>query len=169
MIRYGTALLLVMALAVSASATAATNATADADAAAVRSIGETWQRYYRAGNYAAIPELYTEDTVVMPRGRPRIEGREHLRRALGGLAAGRRVEIEVKEYELNIVGDVAWYVGDFRVTYVSKDPAIPPKVEFGRSLIIYKRGSDGRWRIHRDIDAPAPTPAGEGGAANAAH
>jgi uncharacterized protein (TIGR02246 family) len=131
------------------------------EADAVRQVGKAWMAYYQAGNYAAIPDLYTEDTVVMPRGRPRIAGREQLRRALGGLAAGRKVDIAITERELSVIGDIAWFVSDFKVTYTSADPQIAPHSEYGRSLIIYRKGQDGQWRIHRDMDSPAPMPAAE--------
>jgi len=81
-----------------------------------------------------------------------------MRRSIGGLAAGRKVDIEVTERELIVAAGFAWYVGEFRVTYTSNDSRTPPKTEYGRSLIIYKKGDDGRWRIHRDIDSPAPEP-----------
>ena len=129
-----------------------------AETAAVRAVGETWRSHYASGRYSEIPDLYTTDTVVMPRGRPRIDGREQMRRSIGGLAAGRKVDIEVTERELIVAAGFAWYVGEFRVTYTSNDSRTPPKTEYGRSLIIYKKGDDGRWRIHRDIDSPAPEP-----------
>lgn len=140
-------------------AEAAAGPASGADAEAIRSIGITWKQLYAAGNYAAIPELYTEDTMVMPRGRPRIVGREQLRRSMGGLAAGRKVDIDVVERELIIDGDVAWFVGDFTVTYSPREGAGPSTTEYGRSLLLFMRGEDGRWRIHRDMDSPAPAPA----------
>ena len=125
-------------------------------AAAVRAVGETWRSHYAAGRYAAIPDLYTEDTLVMPRGRPAIVGRDAMRKAIGGLAAGRKVDIAIQERELVVAGKYAWYVGDFTVTYTSTDARVAPKTEYGRSLIVYRRDEDGAWRIHRDIDAPRP-------------
>jgi len=131
-----------------------------ADIEAVRAVGREWRAHYSAGRFEAIPELYTADTMVMPRGRPRIAGREAMRRAIGGLAAGRSVDIDVTEREIVVNGDIAWFIGDFRVTYTSPDAATPSRTEFGRSLILFRRDADGRWRVHRDIDSPAPPPAG---------
>lgn len=138
----------------------------EADVAAVRAVGETWRSFYASNDFAAIPDLYTEDTLVMPRGRPPIAGREAMRKAVGGLAAGRRVGIDVDLHEIVVEGDVAWTIADFTVTYTPPDARTPPKTEYGRSLVIYKRGEDGDWRIHRDIDAPRP--AGAAGAASTA-
>ncbi len=132
----------------------------EADIAAIRAVGETWRAHYASGNYAAIPDLYTEDTLVLPRGRPAVVGREAMRRAIGGLAAGRKVDIDLKEREIVVAGDYAWYLGDFRVTYTPTDARTPAKTEYARSLVIFKRGEDGAWRVHRDIDSPAPAPTG---------
>lgn len=128
------------------------------DIAAVRAIGESWKQLYQASRFSEIPDLYAQDTVVMPRGRPRIEGREQMRKAIGGLAAGRRVDIDVTERELKVIGDYAWFQGDFRVTYLSPEANVAPKTEYGRSFILYRRDADGRWRILRDIDSPSPPP-----------
>jgi ketosteroid isomerase-like protein len=128
------------------------------DVAAVRAVGLQWQSHYQAGRFSDIPDLYTRDTVVMPRGRPRIEGREAMRRGLGGLAAGRKVNIEITEREIQVAGNYAWFLGDFRVTYSSRDTAVLPRIEHGRSLILFRRDTDGQWRIHRDMDSPAPEP-----------
>ncbi len=127
-----------------------------ADVAAIRAVGLKWRELYAAGRFADIPELYTVDTMVMPRGRPRIEGREQMRRSIGGLAAGRRVEIVLQEREIHAFGDMGWYVGDFTVTYTPTTMGAPQVTEYGRSMILYRRDNDGRWRVHRDIDSPAP-------------
>lgn len=130
------------------------------DEVAIRAIGERWQSLYQAGAYDQIPELYTVDTLVMPRGRPAIEGREAMSRAVGGLAAGRRVEIDLEERELVVRPPYAWMVNDFEITYFPREGG-QPEVDYGRSLIIYREDADGAWRIHRDFDAPAPRPAGQ--------
>jgi ketosteroid isomerase-like protein len=160
MTRWAGALLISVSLAWAAPAANAQQAkpTEAADTAAVRAVGETWRQLYAAGRYSEIPALYAEDTLVMPRGRARIEGRAQMARSIGGLAAGRRVDIQVTERELKLAGDYAWFVGDFRVTYLSPEPNVAPKTEYGRSFILYRRDADGRWRILRDIDSPAPAP-----------
>ncbi|APE29425.1 YybH family protein [Aurantiacibacter gangjinensis] len=133
------------------------NEDARADREAVRAVGETWRQLYRDGRFSEIPDLYTVDTLVMPRGRPAIVGRDGMRRAIGGLAAGRRVEIDVRERELTLLGDYAIFVGDFTVTYTPpEDDQRPDVTEEGRSLVVFRRDDDGTWRIHRDMDSPAP-------------
>lgn len=154
---------LVMAVPAAGSATTAAAPaapTAVADIEAIRAAGRRWASLYSEGRYAEIPNLYTVDTMVMPRGRPRILGRDAMRRAIGGLAAGRKVDIAVTEREIRVVGDHGWYIGDFEVRYTPQAPGGLARTEHGRSLILYRRDADGAWRVHRDIDSPAPpTPA----------
>jgi len=139
---------------------AAGSALADeaADRAAIEALNARWVAAYEAGDYAAIPALYTEDALIMPRGRPAIEGRAALAERLGGLAAGRGVDIGFEVRELVVEGDLAWLVSRFAVTYTPPGEQGAAVTEHGRSLIIYRRGADGEWRIHRDMDAPAPAP-----------
>lgn len=154
--RYGS--LLALSLLVSSIGVGQESSRYQQDAEAIRAVGEAWQEAYAAGDFDRIPELYTEDTLVMPRGRPAISGRDQLRRSLGGLAGGREVAIDLIERELVVMGDVAWFVSEFKVTYGRPEDAEPQRTEHGRSLIIYKRGEDGQWRVHRDMDSPAPAP-----------
>ena len=92
----------------------------------------------------------------MARGRPKLAGRDAIRAALGRLSGGRPVTIEIVEEELVVAGDWAWSVAEFAVTYGSAADDEPPGTDHGRALLIYQKGSDGRWRIHRDIDTHAP-------------
>ena len=146
----------IAALATPFAGAAETDRSLEAEKAAIREIAKTWERYYTSGDYASIPDLYTEDTLVMPRGRPQIEGRDAMRRAIGGLAAGRRVSIDMRERELQVEGDYAWFVGNFTVTYTPRQPGEPSTREEARSMVLFRRDPDGQWRIHRDIDSPAP-------------
>jgi ketosteroid isomerase-like protein len=126
------------------------------DIAAIRAVGNNWRNLYGQGRYSEIPDLYTVDTLVMPRGRPKIVGREQMRRGIGGLASGRRVDIDVTEREITVTGNYAWFVSDFKVTYSSPTGTPAPSTEFGRSLVIFRKDADRQWRIHRDMDSPAP-------------
>ena len=123
------------------------------DAAAVRAVGERWRAYYESGQFEAIPDLYTEDTLVMPRGRPAIVGREAMRRAIGGAPARREADIALQG------GGSGGARGDPR--------DVGAFTEYARSLVIFQRGEDGEWRVHRDIDARAPPAAAAAGPAAA--
>lgn len=118
----------------------------------IEALNDRWIAAYRAGDYAAIPGLYLEDALVMPLGRPAIDGREALAHALGGLAAGRQVDIGFEILELEIRGDIAWLVSRFRVSYTPPDAgtgangeaAAKSHTEYGRPLIIYRKDANGQ-------------------------
>ncbi|MEJ2535228.1 MAG: SgcJ/EcaC family oxidoreductase [Gammaproteobacteria bacterium] len=126
--------------------------------AVIEDLNQRWIEAYQQGNYDIIPEFYTEDALIMPRGRPAIEGREALRNALGGLAAGRSVDIDVEIVELEVFEPHAWLVSRFTVTYTNPADPSDRAAQHGRSLIVYRHDPDGQWRIHRDMDSPAPDP-----------
>ena len=128
----------------------------EADKAAINAIGDLWMAAYEAGDYDAIIDLYTEDAWIMARGRPKLEGRAAIGRSFGGLAAGRKVNIDIVVEELEVIHDWAWLVSEFTVTYGADNGEKPPVQETARSLLIYRKGADGKWRIHRDMDSPAP-------------
>jgi uncharacterized protein (TIGR02246 family) len=128
----------------------------EADKAAINAIGDLWMAAYEAGDYDAIIDLYTEDAWIMARGRPKLEGREAIGRSFGGLAAGRKVNIDIVVEELEVIGDWGWLVSEFTVSYGTGSADKPPATDTARSLLIYRRGVDGKWRIHRDMDSPAP-------------
>lgn len=160
---YTRSILAVLAVTVSTFAAAQPNKSAQgaanaqsSDIAAIRAISGKWKELYAAGRYSEIAELYTQDALVMPRGRPRVEGREGMRKAVGGLAAGRRVDIELTEREIVVSGNFAWVVSDFKVSYMLPNSVTPPTAELGRGLVVFRKDKDGQWRIHRDIDSPAP-------------
>ena len=126
----------------------------EADRAAINAIGDLWMEAYQAGDHDRIVDLYTEDAWIMARGRPKLEGREAIGRSFGGLAAGRQVDIDILVEEIQVIGDYAWLVSEFTVNYEAEDGTVEQSL--GRSLLIYQRGADGKWRIHRDMDTPAP-------------
>ncbi|NNE66470.1 MAG: DUF4440 domain-containing protein [Pyrinomonadaceae bacterium] len=103
---------------------------------------------YVRGDVDAIRELYTEDGVILPPGRT-IRGKKKI----GNYFAPRpnRVNIShsMKSSELKIDGDIAidigmwhnkWKIGDAEAQSAS-----------GQYLVVWRRGSDGRWRIQYDI------------------
>ena len=152
-------LLAIVSLCSVAACVSAERASYEADVKNIRKVGEEWRSLYNAGDYEKIPELYTKDTLVMPRGRPVVVGRDGMRRAVGGLAAGRDVDIQINEKEIVVVGDYGWLVSEFEVAYMTPG-AEQADVEYGRSLILFRKDADGEWRVHRDMDSPAPPPSG---------
>ena len=125
------------------------------DYAAIESIEARWQTAYGARDFEVLAELYTEDGWVMARRQPAVRGRTQIRDFFQSVAEGTKLAVSFDVEELEVIGDYAWNTARFALTYQSMSGAEPVH-DFGRALILYKRGADGQWRIHRDMDTPTP-------------
>lgn len=130
---------------------------AGSDRQAIIDHGAVWSAAYAARDLEGLMALYEPDAWVMLGGQPALKGREAVRRyfaqAFSGPAGENRIELAIEDVQVK--GRLAQLVSLFRLT-VQTDPAVPAKVFTGRSLLIYKKGADGRWRIWRDIDNSTP-------------
>jgi uncharacterized protein (TIGR02246 family) len=101
-------------------------------------------------------DLYEPDAWLMTAATPLLSGREaildHFRKRIAQ-------PIETKwlfhEESLDIVGDVGTLVAQYWLIVTPRDGG-DSRTFSGRSLLVYKRGDDGRWRIWRDMDNSAP-------------
>lgn len=125
------------------------------DYAAIDAIEVQWQAAYGARDFEALANLYTEDGWVMARRRPAMRGREEIRDFFASVAEDTNLAVTFDVEELEIIGRHAWNVARFALTYQSMSGGDPVH-DFGRALIVYKKGVDGQWRIHRDMDTPTP-------------
>ena len=127
-----------------------------ADVEAIRLLGDRWLVAYQNGDKDALKACFTEDAWVMPRGRPKLEGWQAIVATVDARPPGFNFEVEVVEEEIEVRGKWAWSVGSFTVIADNPDDDKPPQRSRGRALLIYQKGSDGQWRIHRDMDTPIP-------------
>jgi ketosteroid isomerase-like protein len=147
-------LLLMVTLLVSAPLLADDAGREAADREAFGKIEAQWLEYYRKGDVDGLMSLYADDAWVMPRGKPAYKGKAEIRGYFAGIMGSSVVEMWSELEELELHGDVAHLVGLFRIVGRTRDGR--DFTDGGRYLIIYKRGSDGQWRVYRDIDTRTP-------------
>ncbi len=118
-----------------------------ADRAAISAVSESWLSAARAGDWAGVAAMYTEDAVLMAPGEPAIEGRRNIQAyweafpPVTGLSTT-NVEIEGS-------GDLAFVRGTYRFTIEPEGGE--PVLETGKFVEIRRRQADGTWRLDRDI------------------
>jgi uncharacterized protein (TIGR02246 family) len=126
------------------------------DAAQIRAAGDSWARLYSAGDVDAMADLYEPDAWLMTSGTPLLRGRaailDHFR---GHTIQPVETNWTFREESLDIVGDVGTLVAQYWLTVTPRDGG-NSRTFSGRSLLVYRRGADGRWRIWRDMDNRAP-------------
>ncbi len=133
-----------------ASVTTAQNETEKVKAAA-----EQWKAFYEAGDYEGLMTLYTDNPRVYLHGQPAIIGmqavRDFFKPSVGKAESKFMLDYEVIEVD----GNTATLVSKYWLTVATDNPEIPYRDE-GRSLLIYKKNSDGNWKIAFDIDQATP-------------
>lgn len=114
-----------------------------------------WAAGYGAGDFESLRDLYEPDAWLMTRNQPARKGVD----AILAYFAESRVEgskavISFEDEDETIDGDYAFKVAKW---WLESPQAIgEPVRDSGRSLVIFKRGKDGVWRLWRDIDNNTP-------------
>jgi uncharacterized protein (TIGR02246 family) len=135
------------------------------DPAPVNAIRDKYIAAYNAGDAAAVAALFAEDAVSMPDHRAALVGRAAIESYFRDVFMQFSASVSVTPGETDVTGDVAHEHGTFSVTLTPKAGG-SATTETGNYLVVLKKGSDGNWLVHHDIDnsnvphpAPAPTPA----------
>lgn len=103
----------------------------------------------RARNLAAVEDLYTEDTVLMPPNADMVRGRSGTREYWSaaikmGLRNATLTTIEVQK-----TGDEIREIGSYRLRIVPEHRRAYEDV--GKYLTVWKEQQDGTWKLQKDI------------------
>jgi ketosteroid isomerase-like protein len=147
MTRYLIALLLVF------SATAASASKQDEQA--IIDNGKQWAALYEAGKIDAMRPLYEEDAVLMTDGAPKLVGAAAILSFLGrNKERGNSVRMQFFNEEVKVDGRYGFLTALYWMTITTQSGQTFEAR--GRSLLIFKKGKKGKWRIWRDMDNKAP-------------
>jgi uncharacterized protein (TIGR02246 family) len=125
-----------------------------ADEAAIRDHGRQWVKAFKAGDVAALMRLYTPDAEVALHGKPKLKGIDAIRGYFKPLLkTPPDADFLLAEESLVVDGDQAAFMSKYWFTLRTAGGEVRDP---GRSLIVYRRGADGVWRIRMDIDQAAP-------------
>jgi uncharacterized protein (TIGR02246 family) len=123
------------------------------DERAIREVIATWMRASAAGDTATVLSLMTDDVVFMVPGRDPF-GKEAFAAASNAMQ-GATIDGTSDIREIEVLGDWAYVRSHLEVAVTP--PGIPAVRRKGYTLSIFRKGSDGRWRLARDANLLAPT------------
>ncbi len=128
----------------------------NADEQAIRETLQRWHALTAAGDVDGVLELMTVDVVFLIAGREQpMRGREAFAQGLREILTTNRIESHGEVQEIEISNDLAYCraVLDVRVTPLAGGAT---RRRRGNVLSVYRRQSDGRWRLARDANLLVP-------------
>lgn len=136
----------------------ATPAAASSAIPLIEEAGRQFSAAYVRGDAAAMAALYTDDAVIFPERSAAIRGRADIER-YWTLQPGRRITLHrLMPDEVVVEDSTAYDHGRFEVAGVTNGEAWGPSE--GKYLVVWKRGDDGRWRMHLDMWNSGPRQGG---------
>ena len=143
---------------VDSKATEAATGTVDVakEEEAIREQIARWLDLIKAGDAAAIAQMYTEDGAFMPANAPIGIGRETIEQNWAGLMGipGFDLSFAPEQITVSSSGDMALDRGTYRLATAPDGKEV---VEIGKYVVVWRK-VDGEWRAAADIinsDAPA--------------
>jgi uncharacterized protein (TIGR02246 family) len=104
---------------------------------------------FNSGNAAALGQMYTEDAAVLPPDGKRVDGRKGVEEFWQGVIKSGMKNLTLKAVEVEEREDLAYEVGAFTLDVPGEGGALPTVA--GKYIVVWKKGDDGTWRLHRDI------------------
>ena len=125
--------------------------------AALEKSSQAWMAAFNAGDAAGIAALYTEDAMLLPPDATQIKGRQAVQDTFQGWIDAGFKDIVFETVEVEVSGDMAYEVGLYSVKAPAENDQMITAT--GNFLVVWKKGADGVWRLHRDTwnDTPPPS------------
>ncbi len=148
--------ILILAAAAAAPACAPRVPDPAAASAALDSAYATFSEAYRTADPALVAGLYADSALYLTPGDTIVRGRPSIEAIFAGFlvpyarsdAGGPRIRFEIADRRIASNGDLATDVGYFVIDERAR----------GKFIVVWRRGADGRWRIHADgysgVDVP---------------
>ena len=135
---------LAFVVALTASSDAWAGAREDIEAAMV-----TFAAAFNGGDGAGVAALYTEDAALLPPGEARVDGRAAVEAYWQGAIDAGLTDIALTPVEVEEDGALAYELGAFSLAVPGENDT--KATVTGKYIVVWKKGSDGTWRLHRDI------------------
>ncbi|WP_257387005.1 YybH family protein [Tahibacter caeni] len=108
---------------------------------AIARVLQDYERAWIARDDAALAQLFVADGFALPNGQPPATGADAIRAAYAG-NSGSPLALRALHYAES--GDMAYVIGGFGGKAGQPD--------FGKFVLVLRRGGDGVWRIAADMD-----------------
>ena len=109
-----------------------------------------WAAAMNSGKYGDVAVLYADDAIVLPPEAAVVKGNAAIKEFWSGMAAFKPTDWKLATEEVEVHGDVAIETGTYslKLTPPGAKEAI---ADNGKYMVVWKRQSDGSWKIYRDM------------------
>jgi len=129
------------------------------DEAAIRGVLASYNNALSGGKTAAVMPLYAEDGVFMPPYSPSAVGTDAVRKAYGAVFDELKFHVKFTIAELVVMAPTWAYVRTNSAGTTDHRSTGRSTAEANQELFIFKKDSDGKWRIARYGFSPTNPPA----------
>jgi len=125
-----------------------------ADEAAIRAASQEWSNAASARDLEKVVSFYAADATVNPQGAPLATGTDAIRKVWARVVAipGGNLRWVTSKVEVARSGDLAYDTGAYTLT--KNDASGNPVTTKGKYLVVWKKQTDGQWKVIEDIDNP---------------
>jgi uncharacterized protein (TIGR02246 family) len=121
------------------------------DEAAIRAASAAWSQAATAKDVDKAVSFYGDGAVVMSPKAPAVHGSDNIRKGWADiLTPGPGLSWQTTSVEVARSGDVAYETGTYVFTTVDKKGKAHD--EKGKYLVVWKKRSDGAWKVAVDMD-----------------
>jgi uncharacterized protein (TIGR02246 family) len=112
-----------------------------------------WIEAWEKGDPEMLAAIFTEDGVMLSQGGRVFKGRQQIleRQKAAMQSVTRPVKVSVVTVKIWLDGEAAYETGKYKYEYTEKGK---PTTEEGRYVTIWKRQSDGSWKLSMDMAVP---------------
>jgi uncharacterized protein (TIGR02246 family) len=131
-----------------------------ADESAIRELDAQWSKTAGANDLEGTVSYYSDDATLLPPNAPVAIGKQAIRASWASLLGpGVSVSWQVTKIEIARSSDLAYLTGAYLLTM--KDPQGKPITDRGKLVEVWKKQTDGKWKVVADIynsDLPPSPP-----------
>jgi len=125
-----------------------------ADEAAIRAASAAWSQAAAAKDLDKAVSFYADDAMILPEKAPALKGNENIRKNWAPLLAlpGPGLSWQTSSLDVARSGELAYETGTYN--FVTTDNEGKSTDNKGKYLVIWKKQSDGSWKVAVDTDNP---------------
>lgn len=122
---------------------------------AIRAGVDEWLAAFKGGDLDRLMKLYMPDAMVALHGQPALKGKDAIRAYFAPGMGKSDIDFRIEIDEIHVHGRTADLVSRYWFTATPRDGG-PVYRDAGRSVVLYKRDTDGIWKIRLDMDQESP-------------